>query len=130
VAEIAVARSGGDDQIVVRHGLFGSFHDATVEIECNNFRHEHFNVFVRAENGADGRSDLCRGKSGGCDLIKKRLEGVEILAIDDRDLNGRIGERLRGVQAAEAGAYDYYSRFPFTTHVAMAHSLLFQCPPL
>ena len=106
MAEIAVARSGGDDQIVVRHGLFGSFHDATVEIECNNFRHEHFNVFVRAENGADGRSDLCRGKSGGCDLIKKRLEQMIILPIQQRRMHAGGAEPARHLHASEAGAND------------------------
>ena len=81
-----------------------------VEIEAADFGDEHFNIFVGAKNGANGSGDFRRRKSGRGDLIKQRLEGVEILAVNDRDLDMRSSKCLRGIQPAKAGAHDYHPR--------------------
>lgn len=47
-----------------------------------------------------------------------------IRAVYDRDLHRCFGQRLRGIQAAEAGADDYDSRYRMTRHLAVMASPL------
>jgi hypothetical protein len=42
------------------------------------------------------------------DLVEQRLKQVVVLAIDEGDLDGCLGEPFRGAEAAKAGTnYDY-----------------------
>jgi len=87
VTEVAVGRPGGDDQVVVGNLRVGGFHDAAGQIESSDFGHEDRNIFARAKNGADRGGDFSGRESGGSHLVEKRLERVEILAVDDRDMH-------------------------------------------
>jgi hypothetical protein len=60
-----------------------------------------------AEDGADGLGDLGGGEDGEGDLVEERLEGVEVLAVDECDVDGEFGEAEGGVHAGEASAEDY-----------------------
>ena len=50
--------------------------------------------------------DVRRGETSGGDLVEKRLEQMEVAAIDEGDANRGSAERLRGVEAAKAAADD------------------------
>ena len=63
--------------------------------KSRDLSHQHFDVLVRAKNGADRSGDLSRRKPGGRYLVKQRLKGVVILAVDDGDLNGCLSPELR-----------------------------------
>jgi hypothetical protein len=49
-------------------------------------------------------------------LIKQRLEGVVISAVDDSDSDGMVTELQRGVEASEASADDYDMRRGLAVH--------------
>ena len=66
----------------------------------------HLDVFVFAENAANGRRDIGRRKSGGRDLVEQRLEKMIVRAVDHRHPDRLVAEMLRRFQAAEAGADD------------------------
>ena len=122
VTEISMARAGGDDQIVVRNFLIGSFDEAVFKIEAADLSHEHFNIFARGKNRTDRRGDFSRGEPGGCDLIQQRLKGMEVLTVNDGDLHWSVRQRLRGVEAAETGSNDNYTRTDFT--IVAVHELI------
>ncbi len=113
VAEIGVAGAGGDDEGIVRNLLSFIFryglHHLAFEVEARHLGHEHFDILVTAQDGADGSGNLAGGKTGGGYLIEQRLEGVMIFPVDHGDAHGRAGQRLGCVQAAEAGADDHHA---------------------
>ncbi|GGA68523.1 hypothetical protein GCM10011507_20050 [Edaphobacter acidisoli] len=97
--------SGGDDEIVVlklRPGF--ELHTLLCEVEADGFVHENFDVLVIAENGADGLRYLSGRKNGEGNLVEKRLECMVVSAIDQRDIDGKIAETHRCVDAAEASS--------------------------
>ena len=47
-----------------------------------------------AQDGADGLGDLGGGEDSEGDLVEKRLEGVVVFAVDERDVDGEIARDL------------------------------------
>src|SRR5215469_10502348 len=75
VAEVRMAGAGGQDQVVVRNfATRCQLHELALDVEINHPLHEDLDVFVAAENPADGRRDLAWRQASGCDLVKQRLE--------------------------------------------------------
>src|SRR5262249_28690683 len=67
---------------------------------------QDIDVFLLAKNRANRRRNICRGKSGHCDLIEKRLEEVMIGAINDGDFNRGAFESLGCSQSAKSRTDD------------------------
>ena len=116
VSEIGVHRAGGDDQIVV--GQLEAVHldDASLQIEAQHFAQQDFDVGVLGEDVANGRGDLSRRNTGSRHLVQQRLEGVMILAIEQRDLHRQTRQRLSSLQAAKAAADDDDPRTSIRIH--------------
>src|SRR5580698_7403854 len=127
VAEIGVAGSGGDNEGIVRNCLSFIFryglHHAAFEVEARHLSHEHFDVFVAVQDGADRSGNLAGRETGGGYLIEQRLEGVMIFAVDHGDAYGRAGQRLGRAEAAEAGAHDHDALCCLADHFLADRSL-------
>ena len=63
-----------------------------------------------------GQATSDGGKPGRRDLVEQRLKQVIVVPVDDRDVGVDARERLRGKQAAEAGADDDDAR---TSHALL-----------
>ncbi len=72
----------------------------------SDFSQQDLDILVPGENVADRSGDFGRRDAGGCDLVQKRLEGVVVLAVEQRDLHRQPGQRLGSFQAAKAAADD------------------------
>ena len=70
-----------------------------------------------AQNRADRRRDIGRGKRRGCDLIEQRLEKMIIGAVDHRHPHRFAREFLRRLQTAESGADNYDVRLLFVARL-------------
>jgi hypothetical protein len=102
VAEIAVHRAGGDDQIVVRDvGAVIELHFFPGGIDGAHVTHEHRHVALAGEDVADRRRDCRRGQSGGCHLVQQRREKMVVGAIDDGNVGLRLAQRLCRPQAGK-----------------------------
>ena len=58
---------------------------------------------------ANRRGDIGWGEVCGGYLIEQWLKDIVIVAVDDRDLYGRMSQRERRLQAAEARADDHHT---------------------
>jgi membrane protease YdiL (CAAX protease family) len=116
VAEIGMARPGGDHQVGIGNFHIAQFHNSAREIEILDFRHQHFYVATTAHNPANRGGDFARRQSRRSYLIEKRLEGMEVLAVNERDLNRVARKCSRGHQPAEASTDDYYPRRALAVH--------------
>jgi hypothetical protein len=96
-------------------------HAAPFEVETGDLRHHDTHVAVAPEDGAERVGDLPGRERTGRDLVGERLEQVEVASIDDREVDRRGGEVLRGLQAAEPAADDDHP-VPLTLRaIARAH---------
>ena len=71
---------------------------------------QHFDVLLMAQDPADRRRHIARRQRRGRDLIEQRLEQMVVVAIEERDLRVRAGERARRMQTAESAADDHDAR--------------------
>ena len=113
VAEIAAARAGREDQIVVLDDDALAVqrvdeHASPIAVDTGDFPKEHRGVSLLPQNPANRRADLPRTEDGRCDLVEERLEQVEVAAVDHLGIG--LAERFRGGQAAEAPAHDHHAR--------------------
>ncbi len=69
MAEIGVRRSGGEDQIVVGKIDLAGVHAARLHVDPGNPRHDHPDVLLLAQNGADRPSDVGGRQRRGGDLV-------------------------------------------------------------
>ena len=91
--------ANGKDQIVIRNFVaFRQMYAALIEIESDDVADQHLRVFLASHHVANGCGDVCGRKGSQCDLIQQRLEGVVILAIDNRDLEPRPSFQLSPAQ--------------------------------
>jgi hypothetical protein len=78
--------------------------------------HEGHVVLV-VEDGAHRVGDVGGVQPGGGDLVEQRLEGVEVVAVDQRDRHVvGLGQGLGGGEPAEAGPDDHHLVLLFTSH--------------
>ena len=94
----------GQDAAVVEADL------ACVEVDARHAGHPHVDVAGPAASGADDPADgvghVLGVQAGRGDLVQQRLEGVEVVGVDQRHLD-RLTEQATGRgEAAEAGADD------------------------
>jgi len=113
VAEIGVARPGGDDQAVVRDRapLVAAREpvekDAPAcEIEAGDLAEQDADVPVTLKNAAQRRRDLAGRERAGRHLVDERLKKVEVAPVDQGDVDGRVAQLSDGLQPAESAADD------------------------
>jgi hypothetical protein len=110
MAEIGVARAGGEHQRVVGQPIAViEQHVAATGIDADNGRKQRRHLRPPAHEMTDRPGDLGRGERGGRDLIQQRLEQMMVAAVDQRDFHRRPGQPEGGLQSAETGADDYYA---------------------
>ena len=111
VAEVGVARAGGDDEVVVV--------DGAPSVKCTWRRSTSMSdtsasstsvFFDVAQDRADGRGDVARVEPGGGHLVEHRLEQVVIAAVHDRHPHGRVAKCLGRVEPGEAATEDEHVR--------------------
>ena len=77
------------------------------EVDVDDLALAVANVRRAAEHLAQRRRDLRRGQQAARDLVQQRREQVVVLPVDEHDVDGLAAQRLRALQAAEAGADDH-----------------------
>jgi len=60
------------------------------------------------QNPPQRRRDLPRREHAGGDLVEKRLKGMVVLAIHQRDLDRLARQGLRGIETTEPTTNDYH----------------------
>ena len=108
VAEIRVGGAGREQQgVVVEGAAVGEAQALVVGLDLRDLAQQHGDVLLPAQDVAQRRGDVRRGKTGGGDLVEQRLEQMMVAAIDQRDPHRRPFQRARGPQAAEPAADDH-----------------------
>ena len=113
VAEVRAVRSAGDDQRVEgrdRARVAGErieSHLAGAEVEVLDLRHQHADVSAPLEDRAQRIAKTSPAERTGRHLVGERLKEMEIAPVDQRQLDGRARQVLRGLEPAEAPADDH-----------------------
>ncbi|MDB5217598.1 MAG: hypothetical protein JWO86_5525 [Myxococcaceae bacterium] len=119
VTEVRGLRADREHEPVVREGLVRFVSDVNgprLEIDARDVTEHDAHVGIAGEDAADGRCDLGGGEARHRHLIEERLEEVVVGAVDQRDLDVAPGERLRGLEAAEAAAHDHHAPLRLGAH--------------
>ena len=111
VAEVRLRRAGGDDQAVVGE-LPGPVEQpagdgAALEVDAADLGEDDLRVALVAEDVPERRRDVPLRQDARRHLVEQRLEEVVRLPVDQRHVDGRPAQRLRGGEAAEAAADDH-----------------------
>ena len=109
LAEIAVRRAGGQNQIVIWDLLVAHHDSPACSVNGGNRTEQHPDVERVAKQRAHGRGDIARRKRRGRHLIEKRLKQVVISAIDDRDRRTHTAQRRGTGDAAKSRTDDHYA---------------------
>ena len=106
MAEIGVGGARGQDEEVVRQLPVAEDQALAAKVDPGGVGQEDGRVALPAQDVAQGRGDVRRGEAGGGDLVQERLEDVMVVAVDERDLDGRAPQRARRGKAGETPADD------------------------
>src|SRR5579864_6811725 len=88
------------------------------KIESRHLTQKNFDIFASAQDPSNGSGNFSGRDTCGRDLIKKRLKGVMVLAINDGDVDREFGQITSGFEPAESSSDDYYAR-PGFVHEAL-----------
>jgi hypothetical protein len=99
-------RAAGDDQRVVGQGALGQVNLAAFDVEAHHLGEQHANVALAPEDRAERICDLAGRQRAGCDLVRERLEEVEVAPVDEGQIDRCGGKVLCGLQAAEPATDD------------------------
>ena len=113
VPEVRVARARRDDEIVVRHLDLPEvrLHDAALDVDAVDLRHQHRRVRVLAQQPPNRRRDVARRQHGRRHLIEQRLEEMVVRAVEQRDVDVRRCCSPRAAsEPREAAADDHDAR--------------------
>jgi hypothetical protein len=112
--EVRVLRSGGHDEVVVRHithtGPAVSDHYFALGVDAVNVREQHGGVALVTKQRADGRCDVAGSEHRGGHLVEQRLEQVVVGAVEDQYVRLGTPELHCCVESREAGADYHYPR--------------------
>jgi DNA-binding helix-hairpin-helix protein with protein kinase domain len=106
VSEIAVLRSGRDDQVVERMVGAMAQNSAGLRIDTDHRIHQDRRIVLVAKQAADRHSDVGRGHARGGNLVKQRLKQMVVLTVDDGDVDRRVGQAFGRCKTAETRADD------------------------
>jgi hypothetical protein len=112
VAEVGRPHPTGEDQAVVADGPLAGVraaHDQSPgrRVDRGHLAHLDRHVALPAQDVARDRRDLAGGENAGCHLVEERREKVVVGPLEQRDVGLSLLQRLRGEEAAEAGADDH-----------------------
>ena len=134
-AKVGVGRPARHDEVVVHQHRAGlQVHVVLLEVEAHGLIHQHLDVGMVAQDGANGLSDVRRREYSQRNLVQQRLKRVVVLAIDQRHIHRQVGEPHCRVDASESTAdHDHASPHPAFTHSIRSfirHRITFQsCVP-
>jgi hypothetical protein len=105
VAEVGVRRAAGHQQEVIGQRCAVGQHDlARRQVDARHFAQAHRHVALPAQDVAQRRGDVAGRQARGGHLVEQRLEQVVVGAVDQRDVERRLGQRARAPQAGKAAA--------------------------
>ena len=112
VAEVGLGHTGGDDEAVIGDlegpevGGRGGMHHPPVEVEPRHLGELDPDVLVAPDDVPDRRRDLAWREHARGNLVQQRLEQVVVAPVDQRHVDGSVGEIPGCRQATEACADD------------------------
>ncbi len=112
VPEVRVARAPGDDERVVVEGLRPAVrqvrhrHAARIEVEAVDFAQDDTRVALPPQDLAERHCYLGRRERSGGNLVRERLEEIEVLPVDERHLDVGSSEAANREQPSEATTDD------------------------
>ena len=92
------------------------------EVEAADLGHQHAYVAVAPEDGAERVGDLAGRERAGRDLVRERLEEVEVAPIDEREVYRCVRKVLCRLQPTEPSADDNHSMLRSWRGAARAHA--------
>jgi len=114
-----MGRTVREHQEVIRNFPAVHIHNVSLAIDAGDLAEQDTGIVLPPEQTPDRPSDLRRGQTRCGYLVEQRLKEVVVLAVDQSDLDGCLGEPFRGGQAAEPGANNDHVR-P-AAHAAARH---------
>jgi hypothetical protein len=90
MAEVIYLDAGSQNQIVIRQVAVGQQHPAIPGVDTRHLRHQHIDIFLPAEEHAQGRSDLVARKKSGSHLVQHWPEQMIVPFIHQGDLHGSL----------------------------------------
>ena len=101
-AEAGRLGAGGEDEPVERdRGPLRSEKRSRFPIDTDGLGHAESDVRLLVKHAPDRVGDLLGLERARRDLVQQGLEQVVVRAVDERDLDGRAGQRLRETEAPE-----------------------------
>jgi hypothetical protein len=110
VAEITVARTRCDDEIVERYAAALGDHFVTLGVDTTDLGKYNARVLLPTQDRSNWLRNVGGRQARGCDLIKEWLKKVVVMAINDHDLEWRLGQRFRCGQSGKTCAEDNNAR--------------------
>ena len=108
VAEIGIGCAAGHQQLVVGQLLATLERDGLVrQVDATHFSQQHADIGLVTQDLAQRRRDVRRRQAGRCHLVQQRLKQVVVDAVDERDVQRRLGQGARGPEAGETAANDH-----------------------
>lgn len=110
LAEIAVTRSGREDEVVVWHTLLTEDHHMLPRVDAGHRAQQHTHVEEIAEQPAHRRGNVAWRKARRRNLIEQRLKQVIVMAVDERHLHRNAAQPRRAGKSTESRTHDHDSR--------------------
>ena len=107
VAEVVVRGATGHEQEVIgQRRAVGTQHAARGQVDRGDLGHADRHVALVAQDVAQRRGDVTGREPGRGHLVEQRLEQVVVGAVDQGDVDRRLGQRPRRPQASKAATDD------------------------
>ena len=110
-AERRADRSGGDDEVVVaEHPVAADRHRLMLQIDVRDLTEHEADRVIAAEDPSNREADVVGIETSGSHLVEQRLEGVEVVGVDHRDVDLHMSQALGSTNPPEAGTDDDHVR--------------------